>query len=187
MTKRHESKRKSINPHFWVFCEGETEEAYVCWLRSKYRLPIEVVTKVVGNKITGRYIREYKKGKPVHEKDKDFLIYDADVSETLRRLLEIPTAVLIASNPSIELWFLYHYKSQTTEITTENCIGELIRRNRNKYVKGIIDKKLDEKLTESCQKACEHASKSILYKNPSSNMNVFILELKKAKENHNKV
>lgn len=46
------SKAKKINPHFWVFCEGETEEAYVKHLRSQYRIPIEIVPKIVGNKIT---------------------------------------------------------------------------------------------------------------------------------------
>ena len=27
--KRRISKRKSINPKFWVFCEGKTEKSYV--------------------------------------------------------------------------------------------------------------------------------------------------------------
>ena len=42
---------KSINPTFFVFCEGETEEQYVCYLRSKYRLPIDIDAKVAGNRI----------------------------------------------------------------------------------------------------------------------------------------
>jgi hypothetical protein len=33
--KRVESRGKKINPHFWVFCEGKTEEAYVAFLKSK--------------------------------------------------------------------------------------------------------------------------------------------------------
>lgn len=74
--KRTASKGKKINPHFWVFCEGETEEAYVSFLRSRYRIPITIVSKIVGNKINERFIKSYKKGKPTHEKDKDFLMYD---------------------------------------------------------------------------------------------------------------
>lgn len=46
MRKHRPSKGKKINPHFWVFCEGETEEAYIYWLRARYRLPVEVVAKV---------------------------------------------------------------------------------------------------------------------------------------------
>ena len=52
MSKRPASRGKKIKPHFWVFCEGETEEAYISFLRSQYRIPIEIVPKTVGNKIT---------------------------------------------------------------------------------------------------------------------------------------
>ncbi|MDP4915040.1 MAG: RloB family protein [Saprospiraceae bacterium] len=38
-------KGKVINPTFYVFCEGETEEAYINYLRSKYRLPILIDAK----------------------------------------------------------------------------------------------------------------------------------------------
>ena len=180
-SKRTTSKGKKINPHYWVFCEGETEEAYVAFLRSKYRIPIEIVSKIVGNKITSRFINKYKQIKPTHKKDKDFLMYDADVPETLERLKAIRSAVLIASNPSIELWFLLHYKNQTAHITTRECIKELSNRNRNVYKKGIIDSQLESKLAEICSKACDRAKNLELYKNPSSNMNIFIEELEKQK------
>ena len=178
---RTASKGKKINPHYWVFCEGETEEAYVTFLRSKFRIPIEIVSKIVGNKITSPSINKYKQNKPTHEKDKDFLMYDADVPETLERLKAIRSALLIASNPSIELWFLLHYKNQTANITTKDCIKELSNRNRNVYKKGIIDKPLERKLSEICSKACERARNLELFKNPSSNMYTFIEELEKHK------
>ena len=57
--ERKPSKEKKIKPHYWVFCEGQTEEAYVCFLRSKYRIPIEIVPKVLGNKINERLINTY--------------------------------------------------------------------------------------------------------------------------------
>ena len=159
VNKRAASKGKRINPHYWVFCEGETEEAYVSFLRSQYRIPIEIVSKIVGNKITHRIIKNSKQSMPTHEKDKDFLIYDADVPETLEKLKEIKSAELIASNPSIELWFFLHYKTQTAHITTNECIKQLSNRNRNNYKKGIIDKQLEDKLSENCSKACERAEK----------------------------
>lgn len=181
VSKRSASKGKKINPHFWVFCEGETEEAFVCFLRSKYRIPIEIVTKIIGNKITPRIIKSYKQNKPTHPKDKDFLMYDADVSETLEKLKTIKTAVLIASNPSIELWFLLHYKYQTASTTTKDCIKELCKRNKNIYKKGIIDTQLKSKLTENWTKACGRAKTLTLYNNPSSNMFIFIEELEKVR------
>ena len=180
-SKRNASKGKKINPHFWVFCEGETEEAYVCFLRSKYRIPIEIIPKIIGNKITQRIIKNCKQGKPTHEKDKDFLMYDADVPEILDKLQSIKSTVLIASNPSIELWFLLHYKNQTAEITSQDCCRELSNRNRNIYKKGIIDPKLESKLSENCTKACDRAKGLILYDNPSSNMFILLEELESVK------
>lgn len=180
-SKRSASKGKKINPHFWVFCEGKTEVAYVSFLRSKYRIPIEIVPKIVGNKITQRIITNSKQGKPTHEKDKDFLMYDADVPQVLEKLKSMNSAILIVSNPTIELWFLLHYKNQTACITADNCIRELSNRNRNEYKKGVIDNQLEIKLSENCHKASERAKKLNLFKNPSSNMNVFIEELELAK------
>ncbi|MDD2387177.1 MAG: RloB family protein [Bacteroidales bacterium] len=187
VSKRSASKGEKINPHFWVFCEGETEEAYVCFLRSKYRIPIEIVPKIVGNKITQRIIQNSKQGKPSHDKDKDFLMYDADVPEVLEKLKVIKTAVLIASNPSIELWFLLHYKNQTANIKTEDCIQQLSNRNRNTYKKGVVDSQLEIKLSEICTKACERAKELTLFDNPSSNMNVFIEELENVKRQFSKM
>ena len=80
---RHASKRKWIRPHYFVFCEGKTEESYICFLRSKYRIPIEIVPKVIGSNISNRIINSYKRGKPIHEKDMDFLLYDGDVPAVL--------------------------------------------------------------------------------------------------------
>jgi len=66
---RKPSKGKKIRPHFWVFCEGQTEEAYISHLRSEYRVPIEIVTKITGNNINESKIKNHKAGKPVHKKD----------------------------------------------------------------------------------------------------------------------
>lgn len=179
--KRIDSKKKKIRPHFWVFCEGKTEEAYICFLRSKYRIQIEIVPKIVGSNIDERFIKKYKKGKPTHEKDIDFLMYDADVPEILERLMGIKSATLLASNPSIELWFLLHYKNQTANITTDGCLRELSNRNHNTYKKGVIDTKLREKLNEKCGDASKRASKLTLYKNPSSGIDKLIKVLSEIK------
>jgi hypothetical protein len=176
--KRTPSKGKKINPHFLVFCEGETEEAYVSTLRSKYRIPISIITKISGNSITKRKIDAYKTGKPTDPRDKDYLIYDADVKGLTEKLKSIK-AELILSNPGIELWFLLHYKNQTAEITVQDCFKELCNRNRNNYKKGFIDSKLETKLFNNCKQACERAIKSKYPENPSSNFNVFISELEK--------
>jgi hypothetical protein len=180
-SKRQASKEKKINPHFWVFCEGETEEAYILFLRAEYRLPVEIVPKISGCDISDRYIKSYKKGKPKHEKDKDFLMYDADVPGILNKLRKIASVILVASNPAVELWFLLHYKSQTAHISEEGCIRELSNRNRNIYKKGLIDKTLKNKLKEKCKDACKKSKLLKLFNNPSTNMHIFIEYLENAK------
>lgn len=178
--KRNPSKEKKINPHFWVFCEGETEAEYIRFLRAKYRIPIEIMTKVAGNSLTQRKIESYKAGKPKDPRDKDFLIYDADVKELIEKLKGI-NAELILSNPCIELWFLLHYKDQTAEITPSGCIRELNNRNKNNYKKGFIDSNLEVKLLDNYKIACKRAKDSSYPKNPSTNLNLFVEELEKVK------
>lgn len=172
--ERRPSREKRIKPHFWVFCEGETEDAYIRYLRSKYRLPIEIISKVSGSDINEKYIERHKKGKPTHEKDKNFLIYDADIKEVLKKLKKIKDTTLITSNPSIELWFLLHYKNQISTIDENKCIQELCNRNRNEYKKGFLDKKLKERLRTKQSVAIDRAKKLTGFKNPSSNMYIFI-------------
>ncbi|HUU87609.1 MAG TPA: RloB family protein [Candidatus Glassbacteria bacterium] len=184
-SKRQASKGKKINPYFWVFCEGETEEAYIRILRSEYRLPVEIIPKIAGCDISERYIISYKKGKPTHEKDKDFLIYDADVPEVLDKLKKIDSTVLVTSNPAVELWFLLHYKNQTASITEDDCIRELSNRNRNSYKKGVIDNSLKNKLKEKCTDACNRSKRLVLYNNPSTNMHIFIEVLENARKELN--
>jgi hypothetical protein len=170
--KRYISKDRKINPHFWVFCEGETEEAYVCYLRTKYRIHIEIVSKITGSGINQKFITNYKKGKPTHEKDKDFLLYDADEPNVLSRMKELK-AKLILSNPCIELWFLLHYKNQTSSLSTKECLRDLKNRNKS-YIKGFIDSKLKEKLDSKTTDARNRAKKLLLHENPSSNIFEFI-------------
>ncbi len=174
MSKRPKPKGKRIKPQIWVFCEGKTEEAYVAHLRSKYRIPIEIVTRVSGFSISEKSIEKCKQGKPQHPKDMDFLIYDADVQSLLERIPLIPNVTLLLSNPSIELWFLLHYKKQTAAVSTDDCIRELSNRNRNTYIKGRIDNKLERHLIEGCLQACNRAKSMDKAKNPSSNVYVFI-------------
>ena len=181
-SKRRASKGKRINPHYWVYCEGETEEAYIHFLRSEYRLPIEIVSKIAGSSISSRFIQSFKKGKPIHEKDRDFLVYDADVPEVFDRIKQIRDVTLIASNPAIELWFLLHYKNQVTQINEDECVRQLSNRNHIKYKKGVIDESLQIKLREKCEEACARSKHLPFCMNPSTNMHIFIEALEKARD-----
>ena len=46
MPKYRKPQGRSVRPTFFVFCEGETEEEYVRFLRSHFRVPIEIDASV---------------------------------------------------------------------------------------------------------------------------------------------
>ncbi len=175
------SKGKEIRPTFLVFCEGETEENYVKYLRSKYRLPIEIVTKVAGNRINPQYIKNFKQDISIHEKDKTFLMYDLDVEEMFDRLNTIQGTILLSSNPSFELWYLLHFQEQTTRISTLECLKKLIS-HHPKYLKGKFDLTLIIKIEEGQEKAIHRAKKLQSNSNPSSQVYILVEELEKIKK-----
>lgn len=174
MSKRKKSTGKLIKPQIWVFCEGETERAYVNFLRSKYRIPIEVVCHIAGTSITEAAISKYKQSKPAHPKDRHFLLYDGDVEAVVERLKKIKHATLLLSNPCIELWFLLHFKNQKSAISSKDCVRELENRTASGYQKGKLHIKLLNKLQEQGKTACERANKLENGHNPSSNLYEFI-------------
>lgn len=166
--RRKKPSGKKINPTLFVFCEGETEESYIKLLRIEYRIPsIQIHPKISKNNITSAYIRNYKQDKITHEKDMDFLFYDLDAPGVLRRLSQINGCTLLVSNPSVELWFLLHYKNQTANTSTADCIRELNNRNEG-YKKGVIDVKLKEKLISKKVTAVKRAQKLTEFDNPST-------------------
>lgn len=176
MSKRNKPQRRKINPHYWVFCEGKTEEAYVAFLRSFFRVPVEIVSRVSGSGIDLAHIKKFKQGKPTDKKDKNFLVYDGDVEAVVKRLKTIPGCTVLLSNPSIELWFLYHFKNQKANITTAQCIKELENRTRTRYAKGEFCDKLEEKFKTKLKDAIAHSKASDFSNNPSSNMHELLEE-----------
>lgn len=43
MGRERKSNPRKMRPQFLVLCEGETEEAYINFLKQQYRLPIKIV------------------------------------------------------------------------------------------------------------------------------------------------
>ncbi|MCC5936523.1 MAG: RloB domain-containing protein [Lunatimonas sp.] len=181
MSKRHKPKGKRIKPQIWVFCEGKTEQAYVAHLRSKYRVPIEIVTCVAGTGISQQLIQRQKRGKPSHPKDMDFLLYDVDVEHILDKIQSLSGVTLLLSNPTIELWFLLHYKNQKTSISSAECVRELSNFLHHSYKKGVLGVSMRKKLEEECHTACSRAKELPGFSNPSSNVYLFIESLENAK------
>lgn len=143
-SKRIVKPKKKINPVYFVFCEGETEEAYSTFLRQKYRVPIQIKTKVTGQNISDNFIHKHVKeirsgvSSPL---DKNYLMYDLDSVDFKERLLSVKEGIVLASNPNIELWFLLHYRGQKAYISSDSCIRSVIGLNKN-YEKGKLNPQL---------------------------------------------
>lgn len=178
--KRAKPKGRKINPTYFVFCEGKTEEAYSKFLRQKYRLPIEIKTKVTGQEISDAYIKNYLKGELVTDFDKNYLMYDLDAVEFIPRLKAVNSGIVLGSNPSIELWFLLHYRNQRSNINTANCIRDLTGCN-SQYEKGNINYELQKTLDSNILKAIERAKILQDYSNPSSMIYKLVEELERVK------
>ena len=177
MTKYRKPKGRSVRPTFFVFCEGETEEEYVRFLRSRFRVPIEIDASVTGQGLTKEHIERYKRGKTTMNKDRDFLIYDLDRPEIISKLESIPDVTVIATNPCFELWYLLHYTDQRAAITSEDCIKKLMKANP-KYRKGHIDNALYKILVENMDIAIGHSVSLSAHNNPSSDVPQLIAALK---------
>ena len=61
---------RKMKPVFLVFCEGETEETYVNFLRQQYRLPIKVITYLTGQALSQKKIESYIKAEKIGLNDK---------------------------------------------------------------------------------------------------------------------
>jgi hypothetical protein len=185
MSKRI-SKGKEIRPTFFVFCEGQSEEAYIIFLRSRYRVPIEIDPKVAKG-ITSRHISNYKKQKTIHKKDKTFLIYDCDVPEVTAKLKKIKNVDLLLSNPCFELWYLLHYQNQTAKLPTKDCMQKIYNTVKG-YRKGHLDEKMKSQIIENQNEAIKRAKSLIKtgipteLNNPSTHVYRFVEELEAVKQ-----
>ena len=111
------SKGKTMKPNFFVFCEGESEVAYISHLRSQYRAPIQIIPRKSDSNISVRYIENCKREYVVTKNDKTFLMFDLDVDGMLEHLLSIPDAILMVSNTKGTL--ALNEKQQLSEKTSE--------------------------------------------------------------------
>ncbi len=126
MGRERKSTPRKMRPMFLVLCEGETEEAYVNFLKQRYRLPIKIVSKIIGSNISQRLIDTYKDELSDNPSEvRTFLMYDGDVKEVLEAL-ERCNCIKLISKPCIEIWFISHYKRVSeAELTSDACIKRL--------------------------------------------------------------
>jgi glutamyl/glutaminyl-tRNA synthetase len=174
--KTRVSKGKTMKPNFFVFCEGETEVTYVKFLRSIYRVPIQIIPKKSDSNISNKYIENCKRDYVTTSNDKIFLMFDLDVEGMLENLQKIANAILLVSNPSIELWFLLHYEDCKAELSSAECIQKLKKHSAN-YSKGSLTNIGKTVLYENTAIATNRAKRLPSPKNPSSTIHELIEKL----------
>ncbi|MCQ2583365.1 MAG: RloB family protein [Treponema sp.] len=158
MGRERISKPRKMRPQFLVLCEGETEEAYINLLKQKYRIPIKIVTKIVGDKISQKLIDRHKKELSSNPSEvKTFLMYDGDVSKILETLKNCEGIMLI-SKPCIEIWFIAHYKKvPETDLSSDSCLKQLCSISGwEQYKKAVLTIKQQDSLWDNRMTAVEN-------------------------------
>lgn len=126
MAKNRDSKPRKMRSQFLVLCEGETEENYVNLLRQNYRLPIKIISRIVGDKITQNLILRHQRNLagPISPTN-IFAMYDGDMPEVVNNLKNCECVILL-SKPCIEIWFISHFKKPLQSPMSNNeCISQL--------------------------------------------------------------
>ena len=178
--KNRLSKEKQMKPNFFVFCEGKTEMAYIKFLRSLYRVPIQVIPKKGKSNISKEDIENSKRDYVTTNQDRIFLMFDLDVAGVLEHLQKIPDAELLVSNPCVELWFLLHYQEQKTKQTSKKCLQKMQSVSKD-YKKGVLSEGEKNVLAANKDIAIKRAKLLEKYANPSTTI-YKLLELLKDKE-----
>lgn len=178
--KERTSKGRTMIPNFFVFCEGDTEVAYVEMLRQHYRLPIHIIPKKTLLNITPALVERCETAYIQTKNDRTFLMYDLDVPTMLERLQKVPNAILLCSKPCFELWLLLHYTEQKSELTSQECVNRLTTFIK-KYKKGVLDVSTKQYLMDNLAIATKRANELLPYNNPSTTVYLLTEKLEKLK------
>ncbi len=161
---RNAGSVRKMKPMILVLCEGETEECYVEFLKRRYRLPIKIVSKVVGQRINerlvGRILNELRLN--ASERIDCFLMYDADVATVVKSIQSCKNAIALLSRPCLEVWFLAHAGFvRGLDFSTADCLRKLKTVPAWKdYQKGFLTAVQQELLWRNRHSAAKNISSS---------------------------
>lgn len=186
--KRISATPRKMKPVFLIFCEGQTEEAYINMLQRHYHSPIKIITTVQGQHISQRLINNYQNNMKIGTNDTitTFLMYDLDVAEVLPRLQSCE-AQLLLSNPTIEFWFLLHSKQHQSSLTAVNATSLLQKAapEWKDYTKGNLTQAQIQTLWNNRIIATQRAKALKDLSNPSSGIYLLIEKLENTQQHTN--
>lgn len=167
-----------------MICEGETEETYINLLKRHYRVPVLIKTRVSGNAINERLVRQYLKELNLQKGDEYmiFYIYDCDVDCVVDKLKTLP-GVVILSNPCFELWYVLHVTDMRKSVSSATIYKLLTSCHPiwNNYTKGRLSDNQSQLLISGKMEAVKRAKNLITSVNPSTNMYEFVEALEREK------
>ena len=125
-SKREKNAPMRMRKIILVICEGETEESYVNLLKRWYKLPIRIVSRVAGTRVSPSFVEKWTNELKISREDdvQAYLMYDMDV-EAINEKLRSCKAGLLLSNPCFELWLLLHAKDQRSAVSSDEVIKAL--------------------------------------------------------------
>jgi hypothetical protein len=167
-----------MTPNYFVFCEGETEVAYVEMLRAYYRLPIRIIAKKTMQNITQKLVERCEAVYIQTKNDRTYLMYDLDVATMFDRLSKIKDATLLCSNPCFELWLLLHHSDQSAPLTSAECVNRLSS-FVNQYKKGVLEPEEKQCLLINTPLATLRAKAMESFGNPSTTVYRLLEDLEK--------
>jgi hypothetical protein len=179
--KERVCRGKTMKPNYFVFCEGETEVAYVEILRAHYRLPIRIIAKKTLQNVTPSLVERCKAAYIQTYNDHTYLMYDLDVTTMLERLRKVKEATLLCTNPCFELWLLLHYAEANGGMTSEECVDRLTLYMK-KYKKGVIGTEEKTQLMMNVVTAIRRAKNLKEYANPSTTVYLLLEDLNNLKK-----
>lgn len=184
MRERVNKRIKTPKRVILAICEGETEDCYVNLLRRHYRLPIIIKSKIAGNKVNSRLVKQYVReiGLPADYEVAVFYFYDMDVKNLVQTLNTLPGNAIL-SNPCIELWFLLHGVNQGGWISSDDIIRKLQNSSSEwlQYKKGSLSLNQQYFLISNIDNAVKRAKSLKFPANPSTKFHEFIKVLEAEK------
>lgn len=175
-TRRKVHKKRPVKAYFVVFCEGESEEAYVHFLNNEFKDVASFDAYIVSNFFEDSYNKIIKDGvlkNKITEATEIWFFFDTELKDKnnwkhafefiqkIRRHTKKPTRLLMTTG-CVEYWLLLHFTKTSPVIQTEaekKRIMNTLKAEESTYEKG--HKKATAKIAQNYLKAMVHAKEII--------------------------
>lgn len=197
---RNKQESRNENPYYLIACIGEkTEKHYIEFFKQKFRLPNTFHVKACGSEPRDflKKVEEYKKNQEKENGEpykKILLVFDHDNFHHLKNSIDKikqKKYEYFISNPSIEYWFLLHYKYTTKEFENANkcekelkkCYPNYQKNNLRDFLLEIVESKTECAIKNAINnyKNCETTrprNQELYDTNPFTNMHELVKLLK---------